>query len=98
MKGEQNESSKNNIRSKREFLLKKDGKSIGLVPSMGFLHEGHGSLMDVARKESDFVVVSIFVNPTQFGENEDYSVYPRDLEKDIVFCEAHGVDLILLRK
>ncbi|AYV93841.1 pantoate--beta-alanine ligase [Fusobacterium necrophorum subsp. funduliforme ATCC 51357] len=73
---------------------KKMGKSIGLVPSMGFLHEGHGSLMDAARKESDFVVVSIFVNPTQFGENEDYSVYPRDLEKDTLFCEAHGVDLI----
>lgn len=73
---------------------KKMGKSIALVPSMGFLHEGHGSLMNAARKESDFVVVSIFVNPTQFGENEDYSVYPRDLEKDTVFCESHGVDLV----
>lgn len=72
---------------------KKQGYTIGFVPTMGYLHEGHMSLIDAAR-ENDKVVVSIFVNPMQFGENEDLASYPRDLEHDAALCEAHGVDLI----
>ena len=73
---------------------KQSGLSIGLVPTMGYLHEGHKSLIDAARKENDRVAVSIFVNPMQFGPNEDLASYPRDLEKDAKLCEAAGVDLI----
>ncbi|KAI4445387.1 Pantothenate synthetase [Eubacterium plexicaudatum ASF492] len=73
---------------------KKSGLSIGLVPTMGYLHEGHKSLIDAARKENDRVAVSIFVNPMQFGPNEDLASYPRDLEKDAKLCEDAGVDLI----
>lgn len=73
---------------------KKSGLSVGLVPTMGYLHEGHKSLIDAARKDNDRVVVSIFVNPMQFGPNEDLASYPRDLEKDAALCEAAGVDLI----
>ena len=73
---------------------KKAGLSVGLVPTMGYLHEGHKSLIDAARKDNDRVVVSIFVNPMQFGPNEDLASYPRDLEKDAALCEAAGVDLI----
>lgn len=72
---------------------KKEGKTVGFVPTMGYLHEGHASLMDAAGK-NDKVVVSIFVNPMQFGPNEDLASYPRDLEHDAKVCEAHGVDLI----
>ena len=73
---------------------KKQGYSIGFVPTMGYLHDGHAALIDKARKNNDKVVVSIFVNPIQFGENEDLSSYPRDLNRDRALCESHGVDLI----
>ena len=73
---------------------KKDGKSIGLVPTMGFLHEGHASLIQKCREENDIVVVSDFVNPTQFGPNEDLEAYPRDFERDSKLCESLGADLI----
>lgn len=73
---------------------KKSGLTIGFVPTMGYLHEGHKSLIDAARKENDRVAVSIFVNPMQFGPNEDLASYPRDLDKDAALCEAAGVDLI----
>ncbi len=67
---------------------------MGLVPTMGYLHEGHKSLIDRAVKENDRVVVSDFVNPIQFGVNEDLSTYPRDIEADKKLCEAAGADLI----
>jgi pantoate--beta-alanine ligase len=73
---------------------RRQGRSIGFVPTMGNLHEGHFSLVDAARQGSDFIVVSIFVNPTQFGPGEDYESYPRTLEADAAECERRGVDLV----
>ncbi|WP_306483186.1 pantoate--beta-alanine ligase [Anaerococcus sp.] len=80
----------------RENLKKAkiEGKSIGLVPTMGYLHEGHASLIRRARKDNDIVVVSDFVNPIQFGPNEDLLTYPRDLQADSKICEKIGVDYI----
>lgn len=80
----------------RENLKKAkiEGKSIGLVPTMGYLHEGHASLIRRARKDNDIVVVSDFVNPIQFGPNEDLLTYPRDLDADSKICEEIGVDYI----
>lgn len=73
---------------------KKEGFRIGFVPTMGYLHEGHGSLISRARQENDKVVVSIFVNPMQFGAGEDLASYPRDLETDSAYCDSLGTDLI----
>ena len=73
---------------------KKRGKRIGFVPTMGALHQGHLSLIRLAKKHSDFVVVSIFVNPIQFGPKEDYKKYPRNLKKDAALCQTAGADLI----
>lgn len=73
---------------------RKEGKTVGLVPTMGYLHEGHASLIRKCREENDIVVVSVFVNPTQFGPNEDLEAYPRDFERDSALCESLGADLI----
>ena len=71
-----------------------DGKTVGLVPTMGYFHEGHLALMREACKQNGFVVVSLFVNPTQFGPNEDFKSYPRDLDRDASMAGSVGVDLI----
>lgn len=73
---------------------KDKGYSIGFVPTMGYLHDGHAALIDQARKDNNKVIVSIFVNPTQFGENEDLNSYPRDINRDKSLCEAHKADII----
>jgi len=73
---------------------RRDGKKIGFVPTMGALHEGHMSLAKLARREADAVVVSIFVNPLQFGPREDFEKYPRDMERDAELCRKSGVDVI----
>ena len=73
---------------------KRSGKRIALVPTMGFLHNGHASLIDIARQRADEVFVSIFVNPTQFAPNEDLDKYPRDFENDCKLCGEHGATAI----
>ncbi|MDQ0218962.1 pantoate--beta-alanine ligase [Peribacillus cavernae] len=73
---------------------KRAGKSVGFVPTMGYLHEGHRRLLTNARRENDLVVLSIFVNPTQFGPNEDFETYPRDMNRDEKIAEEAGVDFI----
>lgn len=84
------------VKEVREFVkdARRNGKTIGFVPTMGFLHEGHKSLIVRAAKENDVVVVSDFVNPTQFGPNEDFEAYPRDIDKDACLCEEAGADVI----
>lgn len=78
----------------RAAKLRSDGKVIGFVPTMGYFHEGHLSLMRRARSECDIVVVSIFVNPIQFVPGEDYERYPRDVERDLRMAEGVGVDIV----
>lgn len=84
------------IEEVRRFVksARKEGKTVGLVPTMGFLHEGHKSLIERAVKENDVVIVSDFVNPTQFGPNEDFEAYPRDIKSDAALCESVGADMI----
>lgn len=78
--------------------LRTEGKLIGLVPTSGYLHAGHSSLIRLAREEADVVVVSCFVNPRQFGPNEDYKRYPRNRDRDIALCREHEVDILFLPK
>ncbi len=73
---------------------KKEGYSVGYVPTMGALHQGHASLIEKAACENDKVIVSVFVNPTQFGPNEDYSTYPRNIEKDLETAAQAGADIV----
>ncbi|MBU1147657.1 MAG: pantoate--beta-alanine ligase, partial [Candidatus Omnitrophica bacterium] len=76
--------------------LKRKNKTTGFVPTMGFLHEGHLSLIRRAKKDTDRVVVSIFVNPMQFGPKEDLKKYPRDLNRDLRLCRKEGVDIVFI--
>jgi pantoate--beta-alanine ligase len=86
------------IKEVREAVTaaRRQGKTIGLVPTMGALHAGHGSLIEKARAECGYVVVSIFVNPTQFGPSEDFNKYPRTLDADARLCESLGADCIFV--
>ena len=79
---------------RRALELKREGRVVGFVPTMGFLHEGHLSLMRLARSRCDVLVASIYVNPAQFGPNEDLDAYPRDFKRDEALCEQEGVDLL----
>lgn len=73
---------------------RREGHQLALVPTMGFLHEGHRSLVRVARERGDVVVVSVFVNPTQFGPDEDFDAYPRDFDRDCAVCRQEGADVV----
>ena len=86
------------VRGMQDFseALRKAGKTIAFVPTMGYLHEGHLSLMRLGKKKADVLLVSIFVNPLQFGEGEDYEDYPRDWEKDKNMIESVGADCIFI--
>ncbi len=79
---------------KSSLQWEREGKKIGFVPTMGSLHQGHLSLIDLVRDQSDLVIVSIFVNPTQFAEGEDLEKYPRDLERDLQLCKEQKVDYV----
>ncbi len=84
------------VNEMQQFVIeaRASGKTIAFVPTMGFLHQGHVSLLEEGRKRGDILVLSIFVNPTQFGQGEDFEDYPRDLQQDSQFAKAAGVDII----
>lgn len=82
------------IKDIREQLKKEKNKSIALVPTMGYLHSGHMKLVEKAKAHADIIVVSIFVNPLQFGPDEDFDEYPRNLTRDLEICQTHGVDYV----
>ena len=86
----------NSIQKIQQLALRfeKEGKKIGFVPTMGYLHDGHLSLIDLIRERSDILILSIFVNPTQFGVGEDLDKYPRDMERDLTLCRERKVDYI----
>lgn len=88
----------NNIREMQleSDEIRADGVVIGFVPTMGALHKGHLSLVEIANEKSDVTVISIFVNPTQFGPEEDFSEYPRDLERDLQKCKENDVDIVFI--
>lgn len=85
-----------NIKEMRRFSneARKNGKTIAFAPTMGFLHDGHASLLKKARDMGDVLVMSIFVNPAQFGPSEDYAVYPKDIKRDMALAEANKVDVV----
>ena len=78
--------------------LRKEGGKIGFVPTMGYLHEGHLSLVNLVKEQTDTVILSIFVNPIQFGKGEDLDKYPRDLDGDMKLCQERGVDIVFIPK
>lgn len=84
------------LRSRIKDYRRKNDQSVGFVPTMGYLHEGHASLLRKARAQSGLVVLSIFVNPLQFGPGEDFERYPRNTERDLQLAEAAGVDLVFM--
>jgi pantoate--beta-alanine ligase len=84
------------LRARISSYRRKNEQPVGFVPTMGFLHEGHASLLRKAREQSGLVVLSIFVNPLQFGPNEDFERYPRNTERDLLLAEAAGVDIVFM--
>ncbi|NEW06040.1 pantoate--beta-alanine ligase [Paenibacillus sp. SYP-B3998] len=86
----------NDLRARIRSYRRNNDQSVGFVPTMGFLHEGHASLLNEARQQSGLVVLSIFVNPLQFGPNEDFEQYPRNTEQDLQVAEAAGVDIVFI--
>lgn len=84
------------LRARIKAYRRKNDQSVGFVPTMGFLHDGHASLLQKARSQSGLVVLSIFVNPLQFGPGEDFERYPRNAENDLAVAEASGVDIVFM--